>query len=1140
MDIAAWLRSLGLEQYERAFRENEIDADVLPGLTGEDLKDLGVTVVGHRRKLLMAAAALRGGAFSSAASEEPAEAHAAAEPQAERRQLTVMFCDLVGSTALSARLDPEDLRAVIGAYHRCVAKVIGRAGGFVAKYMGDGVLAYFGYPRADEHDAERAVRAGLKLVEKVAGLDTVAAAPLQVRVGIATGLVVVGDLLGEGAAREQAVVGETPNLAARLQALAEPGTVVIAASTGRLTGGLFDYEDLGAVEIKGLAAPVMASRVLRGSGAESRFEALRTAGTALVGRDEELALLQRRWQQAKAGEGSVVLVSGEPGIGKSRLAQTLLERLSGEPHTRLRLFCSPHHQDNALYPTVTQLERAAGFRREDTAEQRLHKLEAVLGQATNVLGEAAPLLAALLSLPAGERYPPLNLTPQKQKEKTLRALVAQVEGLAARQPVLLLFEDAQWSDPTSLELLDLIIDRVPALPVLLIITFRPEFTPPWTGRPHVTSRGLNRLAPRQRAEMIAGVTGGKALPQEIAAQIIDRTDGVPLFVEELTKAVVESGILTDVGDHYTAAGPVTPLAIPASLQASLLARLDRLAPVREVAQIGAALGRQFSRELIGAVAPMPPSQLDDALAQLVGAELIYRRGTPPDAEYTFKHALVQDAAYSTLLRGRRQQLHARIATALEARFPDIVAAQPALLAHHCTEAGLTERAVEYWLAAGRQAWGRSATAEAVALLRRGLALVPALPDGDWRRERELDLQIALGQALCVLQGLGAREVGEAYRRARQLALTLNRPRALLFALQAEWLYRRHRADLRGALQLAAELRDLGEVRGDVAARMMGYRETGVTCFSLGAFTAGQAYLDQSLALYDPAHRVLYAELLPYDLLVQLLVYSSLQLVCLGHLDQGLSRRDAVLEEARRLSHPPTLAMALLCAWAAGWCIRLEPKSLSRYADEQLSLSAEHGLALYGPTALMWRGWSLAASGQVDCAIPLLTTGLAGYDLGGLLWRPWLLTLLADACRMARLWQAALEHLVEAQRLAEETEDRWAWPKRFGCAGICFCPWAIPRRPSPATARPWRSHSSRAPSFGNCAPPSASRGCGATKASSPRRARCWRRSTAGSPRVSERRFCKTPRRCWRSWRHERRAGLAGHNRPRPICRRLRSQ
>jgi class 3 adenylate cyclase len=626
MDVAAWLREFGLERYEPAFRDNEIDAEVLPALTEGDLVTLGLPL-GPRRKLLNAIAELREGSPKQL-SQAPAPV-AATSSEAERRQLTVMFCDLVGSTALSVRLDPEDLRAVIGAYHRCCAAVIERAGGFVAKYMGDGVLAYFGYPRADEHDAERAVRAGLALVEAVAGLDTPAVAPVQVRVGIATGLVVVGDLTGEGEARERGIVGETPNVAARLQALAGPGTVVIGPSTRRLTGGLFDYEDLEAVEIKGLAMPVMAARVLRESAVEGRFAALRTAGTPLVGRDEELALLDRRWQQAKSGEGCVVLISGESGIGKSRLAQTLLEQLAGEPHTRLRLFCSPHHQERALHPTITQLERAAGFRREDTAEQRLDKLEAVLAQATNDLGEAAPLIAALLSLPTGERYPPLDLTPQKQKEKTIRALVAQVEGLAARQPVLMLFEDAQWSDPTSLELYDLIIDRVPTLPVLLIVTFRPEFTPPWTGRPHVTSRGLNRLAPRQRAEMIAGVTGGKALPQEVVAQIIDRTDGVPLFVEELTKAVVESGMLTDVGDRYTAAGPLAPLTIPASFHASLLARLDRLAPVREVAQIGAALGRQFSHELIAAVAAMPPKRLDEALAQLVGAELIYRRGTRP-------------------------------------------------------------------------------------------------------------------------------------------------------------------------------------------------------------------------------------------------------------------------------------------------------------------------------------------------------------------------------------------------------------------------------------------------------------------------------------------------------------------------------
>jgi hypothetical protein len=816
---------------------------------------------------------------------------------------------------------------------------------------------------------------------------------LQVRVGIATGLVVVGDLIGEGAAREEAVVGETPNLASRLQALAEPGTVVIAASTRRLTGGLFDYEDLGAVKIKGLAAPVIASRVRGESGAESRFEALRATRTPLVGRDEEMALLRRRWQQATRGEGCVVLVSGEPGIGKSRLAHTLAEGPSGEPHTRLRFFCSPYHRDHALYPTIDQLERAAGFRREDTTDARLDKLEAVLARATDDVGEAAPLLAALLSLPAGERYPPLNLTPQKQKETTLRALVAQVEGLAARQPVLMVFEDAHWSDPTSVELLDLFI--------LLIVTFRPEFTPPWTGRPHVSLLALNRLAPRQGAEMIAGITGGRALPEDIAAQIIERTDGVPLFVEELTKAVIESGMVTDLGDRYAAVRPLVPLAIPASLQASLLARLDRLAPAREVAQIGAALGRQFSHELIAAVAAMPATELDDALVGLVGAELIYRRGTPPDAEYTFKHALVQDAAYSTLLRSRRRQLHGRIAATLEDRFPDTVAAQPALLARHCEEAGLTEKAVEYWLAAGRHALGRSAATEAAALLRRGRALVPALPEGEWRQERELDLQIALGRALIANRGWGAPGLDEVHSRARELALSLNRPRALLFALWGQITEHWARADLKRARRLAAELHELGEAAGDVLTQVLGCDAVGATHLWLGEFTAGRPYLEKALAVYDPAHAPSYSELLSYDARVQLRLQSSFLLACLGHLDQALFQRDAALDEADRLSHSSTVAHALACAWWIAWFLGLPPGSLLPYADQTLALAGTHRLLFFRAMALLWRGWCLAALGRTGEGMPLVTAGLADWgELGLINWRPLALTVLGDACRMA--------------------------------------------------------------------------------------------------------------------------------------------
>jgi class 3 adenylate cyclase len=719
MDISAWLRGLGLERYAQAFRENAIDEASLPKLTAEDLRDLGVTAIGHRRILLDAIAALRAETFreTTERSVEP-DRSGGKTPEAERRQLTVMFADLVGSTALSARLDPEELRDVIGAYHRRCAEVITSSGGFVAKYLGDGVLAYFGYPQAHEEDAERAARAGLALIEAMAKLDAGHATTLRVRIGIATGLVVVGDLLGEGAAQEQAVIGETPNLAARLQGLAEPNTVVIADNTRRMLGGLFDYRDLGALPIAGIDHPVHVWRVLGASLVGSRFEALRSASTPLIGREEEIALLTRRWERAKAGDASVVLIVGEPGIGKSRIAQTLLEQLGKEPHTRLRYFCSPHYQNSALYPSIAQLERAAGFRREDTDEQRLEKLEAILAQGTNELREAVPLLADLLNIPTGDRYPPLNLTPQKRKERTLLAQLAQVEGLAAQQPVLMVFEDVHWSDPTTRESLDLLIDRVFALRVLVIITFRPEFAPPWIGRPHVTLLSLSRLPRRQRAEMITHLTGGKALPKEIADQIVDRTDGVPLFIEELTKSVVESGLVTEAGNLYTMRGPAMPLAIPTTLHASLLARLDRLAPTREVAQIGAALGRSFSHELISAVAGMLEQQLDDALQQLVRAELVFRRGTPPDAEYTFKHALVQDAAYGTLLRARRQELHGRVATALEERFPETVDQQPELLAHHCGQAGWIEKAIAYW---GRAVGHLHENRRCAAVCRRGLS-----------------------------------------------------------------------------------------------------------------------------------------------------------------------------------------------------------------------------------------------------------------------------------------------------------------------------------------------------------------------------------------------------------------------------------
>jgi class 3 adenylate cyclase len=873
VDIAAWLLDLGLQQYEQAFRANEIDARVLPRLTAEDLKDLGVSLVGHRRRLLDAIAAL--------GTEEPTPADERAPAAAERRQLTVMFCDLVGSTELSAMLDPEDLREVIAAYHRAVADIVRSFDGFVAKYMGDGVLVYFGYPRAHEDDAERAIRAGLGVIDAVGRLD-VESVKLRARVGIATGLVVVGDLIGEGSAQEQSVVGETPNLAARLQALAEPDAVVIAAGTRRLVGDLFEYRDLGAVEVKGIAAPVPVWQVLRPSAVESRFEALRgSALTRLVGRDEEIDLLTRRWARAKAGDGQVVLISGEPGIGKSRITAALAERLHVEPYLRLRYFCSPYHLDSALSPFIDQLGRAAGFARDDPPAARLEKLKALLALAVPP-DEDVAILADLLSLPASERHPLPTLSPQRKKERTLEALIRQLEGLARRQPpVLMVFEDAHWIDPTSRELLDLAIERVRSLPVLLVVTFRPEFQPPWTGQPQVTMLALNRLDQHDRIALVAQIAGGKALPEEVIDQIVDRTDGVPLFVEELTKSVLESGLLREEAERYVLAGALPPFGIPTSLHASLLARLDRLASVRLVAQIGAAIGREFSYALLRAVSRLPEDELRASLARLIASELVFERGTPPDAVYAFKHALVQDAAHGSLLRAARQQLHAEIAKALEDHSPELLENQPELFAQHYGEAGLVERSTAFWGKAGRKSATRSAMAEAAAQFQRGLDQLALLPDTAERRRQELEFWSALGAVLQAVKGQAAPETGQAYARARELWDQLGSPAEFLQIPYGQARYHLYHGELDAALRLDEDLLRLSHQRNDSGGLVLGHFSSGRNLMYAGRFAPSRLQLEETLALYDPIfHRSLVHQvgIHPY---VNSQVFLGIVLFCLG-------------------------------------------------------------------------------------------------------------------------------------------------------------------------------------------------------------------------------------------------------------------
>jgi class 3 adenylate cyclase len=639
-----WLAEIGLGRHEQTFASNEIDFDVIGSLTDIDLRELGLPL-GDRKRLLRAVARLDGQPAADTSTPATASgplAEDAVSHGGERRQLTVMFCDLVGSTALSEKLDPEELRSLLHAYRTLCGSVIARYDGFVARYVGDGILTYFGWPIAHEEDAERAVRAALEIVHTVKRASSTE--DLAVRIGIATGPVVVGEPAGTGD-QSKLAVGSTPNLAARLQALAVADQIIIVASTRGLVGNAFELTDLGEHDLKGIAEPVHAWRVERALLTESRFDAHRggSALTPLVGRDEELDLLLRRWSQAKDGEGQVVLLSGEPGIGKSRVLNALRQRLDAQAVQALRFQCSPYYVNSAFWPVIDNFERALKFTRDEPTDSKLDKLEALIVTHYGPLADVR-FVASILSIPCEQRYGALPMTPQKHKDETLRTLVDITEAAARRQPCVLLFEDAHWADPTTLEVLDLLIDRVRTVPLLVVLTHRPEFQSRWNEQGHVGALNLSKLTRAQSAAMVAALAGGKALPAALLEQILTRTDGVPLFVEELTKSILESGELKEAGDHYEYAGSARTVTIPSTLRDSLMARLDRFMPVKEIAQIGAAIGREFSYELIAAVAPITPAQLDDALGRLSESGLAFRRGTPPDAVYTFKHALVQDAA----------------------------------------------------------------------------------------------------------------------------------------------------------------------------------------------------------------------------------------------------------------------------------------------------------------------------------------------------------------------------------------------------------------------------------------------------------------------------------------------------------------
>ena len=1016
MDIDGWLRGIGLAEYAEMFRANDINIELLGQLTNDDLKDIGVVSLGHRKKLLEAIAE-RAGAVS--VSPEPALSEPQAQDSAERRQVTVMFSDLVGSTALSGQMDPEDLRELISAYQTCVAETVRRHGGFVAKYLGDGVLVYFGYPQAHEDDAEQAVRAGLETIAAVTALKMLV--PLQTRVGIATGLVVVGDLIGSGQAQERGIVGETPNLAARLQGLAEPNMVVIAEGTRKLLGNLFDLEDLGQKELKGIAGATRAFAALRAGSAESRFEALHASGlTALVGREEETELLLRRWSKAKGGEGQVVLLSGEAGIGKSRLTAALLERLSGEPHTRLRYFCSPQHTDSAFYPIIGQMERAAGLSRDDTAAVRLDKLDALLAQSSASSQDAA-LFAELLSLPNDGRYPALNLAPEQRRQKTLEAFSSQLEVLSRVRPVLMIFEDAHWTDPTSLEAFGRTVDRIRPLRVLLLATFRPEFVPPWIGRPHVTSLTINRMAERDVDAIIDGVAGNKPIPESVRKDIIERTDGIPLFVEEMTKAVLEAES-EGSAKQLAASVPSPAHAVPASLHASLMARLDRLGSAKDVAQIGAAIGREFSHALLAAVAGKPGADLGSALDRLIAAGLLFRQGVPPQATYLFKHALVQDAAYGTLLREARRGLHARIAEVLEGQFTEIAKNQPELLARHCTEAGLTEKAVGLWGKAGQRSLERSALVEAVEQLTRAIGLIAALAPTPALRREEIKLQVALITPLLHVKGYAAPETKAAAERAnllieqaKALGEPLEDPLLLFSVLYGVWVANYIAFNGDAMRELAAQFLVLAEKQGSVVPVVVAHRIMAVSLLCTGDIVQARVHSDQAAALHNPAEHRPVATRFGQDNGVSILAYRSLGSWLLGYPAASLADVESAVKAAREIGQAATLMFVLTHA-ALTHLVSRNYAAAKGEAEELAAVAGDKGAFFWKAIGTMAQGWVFALTGKASDAADLLTSGLGAFrSTGSTLWIPLHMSCLAIAYR-------DLDRFDEAWRLHRRGDD----------------------------------------------------------------------------------------------------------------------
>lgn len=957
--VGQWLDQLGLAQYAETFAAQEIDASLLPELTDADLQSLGVSLLGHRKRLLKAIGELKPGVAIPAATpappavpqpsaeslssngerqHTPLPATLSAPQEGERRQLTVLFCDMVGFTELANRVDPEVLQTIIRIYEDTCAVCITRFEGYVFQRLGDGIVAFFGYPLAHEGESERAIHAGLAIIEALSRLDVPEVGRLQVRVGIASGLVVV-------ASAEKGAVGETMNLAARLQGIALPGSVVVCEQVHHLAGGSFDYEPLGEQTLKGISRLTPAYRIVGLSQARSRFEAAHGGSlTPLVGREHEISMLLERWQQAQSGEGQVVLLCAEPGIGKSRILSTLREHLEAQNAKAMRLQCSPYYVNSALWPSIQNFERALKFERDESAESRLDKLEALLVSHYGLPLADVRFIASLLSIPCDERYGPISITPQKHKDETLRCLVDISGAAARRRHCVMLWEDVHWADPTSLELLELMIDRVRSMPLLVVLTHRPEFSPRWLQHGHVMALNLPKLTRAQSSAMVARVAGSKALPPNLFDQILTKTDGVPLFVEELTKSILESGHLKDMGDHYEYVGTASQITIPATLRDSLMARLDRFTPAKEIAQIGAAIGREFSHELITAVAPLPPAEVSDALGRLVESGLVFRRGTPPEASYTFKHALVQDAAYDSLLKSRRKDLHARIARVIHEHFPAIAHNEPEVLARHYTQGGQLPSAIPLWRKAGEVALGRMALAESISHLKEGLVLVGTLPRSTERDASELALRVPLGTASQALKGWWDPEVWNSLHPALELAKSLGRNDALLPILTALAFNVLTQGRISEAYHWVRETLETAEATDDPDLRVAGHMIASCYYFFVGSPAEVLEHAARVEALYDrDKHRHL-VELLNIDPKTMAGCYAAICTWILGYPDRAVQLCDGADAHARQHAHPFNIGWALHIG-AHVFEFRNEPEKLRQRTVACDQLGRENSLPL---------------------------------------------------------------------------------------------------------------------------------------------------------------------------------------------------